>query len=305
MSQDKNSLGSNVNLSTIFAWKNVVSLGYPALESFLSSYQMSDEQIVCVDPTSDDETIKLAHALDEKFSTVRLVWFKWPEKTRDGSAIGLVTNYAKAQARGSHIANIQADEVYSPPLLEWCRTDMRHLLSSGGECVRFKILHTEFNAQQFQGGELWDGRKDTDVWNRGGLFNGTVGGAGYNVSYKVGKNCPAIRSAHDGWTWDGCSILHHAEVSNLWPVVHLHDFARDHYIDLRRNAGDNLWDDVGGKYEFYKASADQVEATKSEWYDKDIWTRKTSPFDELLPWYAKRLIGQTHYTVDYSLLESF
>jgi hypothetical protein len=290
-----------VKLSGLWVWKNTVSLGYPCLESFLSSWEITDEQILCVDPTSDNETIELSKALGERFPTVRVVWFKWPEKTPDGGAIGIATNFAKAQATGTHIINIQADEVYSPPLLEWCKTDMRRLLSSGGECIRFKILHTEFNVQQFQGGERWDGRKDTDVWSRGGLFNGSVGGAGYNVSVKVARNCPAIRSAHDGWQWDGCSLLHHASVSDQWPIVHLHDMMRDHYIDLRKNAGYNLWTDQE-KYGFYKADADRIESTRNEWYDRDIWTRDTSPFEHLLPSYVNDIIGTTSYKIRWELI---
>ncbi len=295
----------DVRVTGLFVWKSVAMLGYPALESYLSIRDSCDENLICVDPTSDAETLKLVDALVDKFPDTRRVDFVWPAKTSDGSAIGIATNFAKAQARGTHVLNVQADEVYSPVLAEWCKTGMRDVLRSGLECIRFKILHTEWNAQRFQGGESWDGRKDTDEWRRGGLFNGQKGGAGYNVSVKLGKNCPAVKSAHDGWQWEGCDLWGHATISDEYPIVHLHDMMRDHYIALRKNAGYTLWDDVGGKYEFYKADADRVESTVDQWYNNPVWTQTVSPFDSLLPEVAKRLIGKTHYEVDYSLLSQY
>lgn len=287
----------NFELTGLFVYKNVVSLGYPVLESYLSVYPMLDEALICVDPTSDDETMRLCHALEKKFSNVRLFYFEWPKVTLDGSAIGIATQYALAQVRTTHAVNVQADECWSPPLMEWTRDNWKDGAQKGLECLRHKVLHTEHNAQQFQGGDQWNGVKDMTpgspwYWQKG---------AGYNESIKLFKKCPAISISHDGWSVDGCGTVYHSRTSNEWPIVHLHDFFRDHYIALRKNAGYNLWTDQQ-KYGNYKADADRIEATKDEWYDDPMWTRTTSPFGELLPWYAKRLIGRTSYSVDYDLL---
>ena len=288
------------DLCGLFVYKNVVSLGYTVLESFLSAYPMLDEALICVDPTSDEETLKLCKALEEKFINVRVVHFPWPKTSPDGSAIGIATQYALAQVRTSHAVNIQADECWSPPLMEWTRDNWKDGAKRGLECLRFKVLHTEFNAQQFQGGDQWNGIKDMTPgspwhWQKG---------AGYAESIKLFKKCPAFSISHDGWSVDGCGTLFHCRISDEWPIVHLHDFFRDHYIALRKNAGYNLWTDQQ-KYGNYKADADRIESTKDEWYDDPMWTRTTSPFSELLPDFVRPLIGQTFYKVRYELLESW
>ena len=174
--------------------------------------------------------------------------------------------------------------------------------------MRFKVLHTEHNASHFQGGESWDGLKEGDVWDRGGLINGdhTKGGAGYNLSVKFAKKCPAITFEHDAWTFGGClpHELYHCNFSNQFPILHLHDFFRDSYVAIRRNAADNLWLDRE-KFGFYKVDADRIEATQSEWFSDPKWTQTTSPFEELMPWYIRDLLGRTSYKVRYDLLREW
>lgn len=289
------------NLTGLFVWKNTVSLGYTCLESFLSAYPMLDEALICVDPTSDKETLKLCDALQEKFpEKVRTVVFEWPKSTPDGSAIGIATQYAYAQVRTEYAVNIQADECWNPTLMQWTKDYWAEGARKGLECLRFKVLHTEFNAQQFQGGDQWNGIKDMTQgspwqWQKG---------AGYNTSTKLFKKCPAITISHDGWSVEGCATMYHCAVSDEFPIVHLHDFFRDHYIDIRKNAGYSLWTDQQ-KYGFYRADADRIEATKEAWWDDPLWTRTTSPFSELLPVFARDLIGKTHYEVRWDLLKEW
>jgi hypothetical protein len=95
----------------------------------------------------------------------------------------------------------------------------------------------------------------------------------------------------------------HCKFSNEYPVIHLHDFARDHYIPIRKNAGENLWTDA--QHGNYKADADRIEATRDEWFGDPKWTRMESPFQDLLPWYVRHLLGQTTYSVNYDLLRGW
>lgn len=300
---------TSFDLTGLFVWRNVVSLGYVPMESFLSAYPMLDEALICVDPDSDLDTLTLCYTLEEKFSNVRVIRFRWPiGATGDGSVIGIASRFGYENVRTSHVINVQSDEVYPVELMEHIRDNWREWTEMYGKtCVQFKILHTQNNASAFQGGEPWDGRKDTEVWERGGLINGdrTRGGAGYNLSIKLSKKCPAISLEHDAWSFKGC-LPHEfmrCSFSHEFPVVHLHDFFRDSYIAIRRNAGDNLWTDA--QYGNYKDDADRIEATKSEWMSDPKWIATTSPFDSLLPEFVKPLIGNTSYRVRYELLDGF
>lgn len=294
------------SLSGLFVMRNTVELGYPVLESFLSAYPMLDEALICVDPYSDSDTLNLCDALANRFDNVRIVEFKWPiGATGDGSVIGIASRYGYENIRTSHVINVQSDEIYPTPLMEHIRDNWREWVDVYGRtCVQFKILHTQHNASAFQGGESWDGRKDTEVWERGGLINAehTKGGAGYNLSVKMAKKCPAISFKHDAWEFGGC-LSHEFMRCNFsyeFPVLHLHDFFRDHYIAIRKNAGEKLWTDA--QYGNYKADADRIEATKDSWFNDEKWTRTTSPFQDLLPWFARDLLGKTHYEVRWDLL---
>jgi len=293
------------SLTALFVWKRVVEMGYPCLESYLSARDMADECLMVVDPTGP-ETVELVDAICSKDKKARRIDFTWPEKSPDGGAIGLATAFGWANIRTSHGINIQGDECYPPELTEWVADSWSHVCDMGYTCIRFKVLNTEFNASQFQGGEKWDGIKFdengnmTDMWRRGGMFNGKVGGAGYNVAVKLAKKCPSIKVAHDAWSFNGCEPLYHAQISDTFPILHLHDFARDHYIAIRRNAGDNLWDSE--QYRMYKATADSVEATKDQWWNDPAWVAKTSPFEELMPSYMRGILGCTSYRVRYELL---
>ena len=285
----------DLTLAGVFCWRRVVELGYCPLESFLSVEPLIDSALICVDPDGAD-TMRLVNALANKFpSKVRVVEFPWPiGSTGDGSVIGIASNFALQQVRTSHAINIQADEAWSPQLMNLFKDKWREAVSAGYDCLSFKTLHTEFNAQQFQGGDLWDGRKDTPEWN-------WQKGAGYNRSVKFFKVCPAIRFESDGWSMSGCGLMRHVTPSEEFPIIHLHDFHRDSYIAMRRNAADALWTDQE-KFGHYKASADTIQEQRETWWDDPKWTATTSPFDALLPDFVKPLIGRTKYAVNWQLL---
>lgn len=278
------------SLTAMCVWKNVCMLGYPALESVLSIIDLVDEAILCVDPNSDPDTLELVKAIcnSPKYGLkVRDVWHVWPSTSPDGSAIGEASQFCLSQVQTEFAFNLQADEVISPHLYNWLQYNWQDLAQKGIEAFKFKVLHTEFNAQQYQGGN------DTSTYD-------WQSGAGYNSSFKLIKMRPDTAFEHDAWTFKWYRFKTF-DVQPSAPIVHLHDFFRDHYIAMRQNAGTNLWTDPV-KYGNYKADADKIEATKDEWWSDQRWTSKTSPFMDLLPECAKRLIGKTHYEVDWSLL---
>jgi hypothetical protein len=276
------------SLSGMYVWKSVCDRGYTCLESYLSTRDMVDEVILCVDPTSDDATLNLAKAIEQNDSKARLVWFLWPKNAPgDGSVIGIASNFALAQVRTTHAVNVQADEVWSPRLMEWTRDNWHNIVRSGYDCMQFKVLSLEHNAQRFQGGQTWDGDKVSEDW----LWQK---GSGYNSAVKLARKCPAIKFARDAWSFEECGLTALSKVSLEYPIVHLHDMFRDHLLNLRYTAATEIWTDRE-KYGHYLQSAENLNNTFDEWYSDMMWTEKVSPFDELLPDVVKPIIGWTKY----------
>lgn len=278
-------------LTNLYVWKNCVSLGYPVLESVLATIDICDEAIFCVDPTSDADTLKLVDRLCEKYSDK--AWrldFVWPENAAgDGSKIGIATQYAYDNARTKYVLNVQADEAYPVELAEWLKDNWLHVATMGYDGFRIRVVNTEFNAQQYQGGD------EGSTWN-------WQCGAGYNQAIKLVKKCPAIKVAHDAWSFDGVSMMYHVQLSEEFPIIHLHDFARDHYIDLRQNAANTIWTDRV-KFGHYAATANSVKATKDAWYNDAKWINTSSPFERYLTDDFKALLGKPRYDVNWSLLD--
>jgi len=278
-----------MRLSGNFIWRNTVSLGYPVLESFLSVVSLLDEAILCVDPESDSETLKLADALVEKFPIARRVDFIWPKNAPgNGARIGIASQFGLNQCTSEYVLNVQADELYPPQLSRAIKENWQESAKQGIECFSMKVLNLEHNMQQFQGGGDYN-------WQNG---------AGYNRAIKLFKKCPAIKFANDGWSMENCGVMAHISVSEAFPVVHAHDNFRDHLVSIRQNAADQIWTDRQN-FGHYKQSADTLEATQEQWYNDTKWTATDSPFVYLLPDFAKRLLGKVRYEVDYSLLDQF
>jgi len=282
-----------MKLTGLFVFRKVVELGYIPLESFLSVEPILDEAIVCYDPADgDEEEHRLVKALSDKFPKVRAVEFVWPKKAPgDGSVIGIASNFALAQAAGDFCLNVQADEIYPVALRKYIGNNWRNDAVTGYDSYRIKVLNTEHNVQQYQGGN------ETSSWS-------WQSGAGYNCAIKLFKKCPGIRFAHDAWSMDGCNLFKHLDISETFPIIHCHDMHRDTLVKLRQTAANEIWTDRE-KFGAYKATADGLEATIGEWYDDPKWTKTYSPFDHLLPDFAKPMIGQTRYVPDYSLLERY
>lgn len=279
-----------MRLTNLYVWKNSVSFYLP-LESFLSTQEICDEALICIDPGFPLD-VELAYRLAEKFPKVRVIEFAWPKNAPgDGSVIGIASQFALGNASGDYCLNVQADEIYPVRLMEWARDSWKVLAASGLECARFKVLNLEHNAQQYQGGD------------EGSTWHWQIG-AGYNCAVKLFKHCPAIKFAHDAWSIEGCAMLYDAVLSQEFPIVHMHDNFRDTLIQLRQTAAKEIWTDQT-RFGNYRATADGLESTREQWWDDPKWTRTDSRFAYLLPAYVRRLLGKTRYSVDYSLLDEY
>jgi hypothetical protein len=280
-----------MKLTNMYVWRNVCS-AYLPLESFLSTQVISDDCLICVDPQYDLD-MQLAYRLAAKLDKVRVIEFRWPENAPgDGSRIGIASQYALDQvgADTDYVLNVQADEIYSPKLTGYLKSLWSYYANIGLDCLTFKVLNLEHNMQQYQGGD----EKSTWDWQVG---------AGYNKAVKLFRRCSGITFARDGWTMEGCAVESFSAVSQKNPIVHAHDNFRDTLIELRRRAATEIWTDPVG-YGHYKASADTVGETRAQWWDDPKWTNPVPKFPELLPDYVLPLVGQTHYTVRWELIDA-
>jgi hypothetical protein len=286
-----------MELVGLYIWRNTVSLGYFPLESFLSTQSLVDRSLICVDPDSDPETLLLTERLAQR-DGVEVLEYVWPNSSPDGSAIGEASNAALDHIRDQNlwVVNVQADEVYHPNLVAGLREHWEKVASVGVQGIRLKVLHTEYNAQEYQGGDEFDGR-GTPKWE-------WQSGAGYNKAMKLVRpdDGGKIRFSHDAWSFDNVSLYHHYSGSDMWPVMHLHNFFRDSLVALRRNAADSFWTDAE-RFGHYKTTADEIEKTKEQWWGDPKWTSRKTPFEEFLPQIVLSLVGETSYGVRWGLLD--
>src|SRR3990172_10530119 len=280
------------NLSGLCVWKTVCALGYFPLESMLSIIDICDEIILCVDPTSNDETMPLAEAICRKYPKTRIVEFAWLKGLPNGTAIGIASNYALAQARGDFVLNVQADECWSPELTKRVKTLWPQLVSAMGiEAFEFKVLHLEHNGQQLQGGGDWQRQK----------------GSAYTHSIKLWRNCPSYPFSPDAWSiqaqgpdgkWDEGNVRLKSRIieSEKWPILHLHDFFADTVMERRRVQAEELWPTTP----HYNATYEAMRDGQGQWaglFDSDKWDATTSPFEGLFPENVKRHLGAHSYVV--------
>jgi hypothetical protein len=282
-----------MKLTALYVWRNVAKMYLP-LESLLSTRAIADECLISIDPDYPDD-VELAYRIAAKSSKFRVIEFRWPKNLPgDGSRIGVASQYALDQIAGgrdSYVLNVQADEIYPEELTKFLKMYWSQYVSSGIECLSFKVLNLEHNMSQYQGGDAgstWD-------WQCG---------AGYNRAIKLFKRCPDIKFSHDGWSMEGCMIGYHLDYSEVRPIIHAHDNWRDTLIELRQNAADEIWTDRN-KFGHYKASADALAESRSEWWDDPKWTRADSRFIKFLPPYVRTLLGQTHYEIRWELLDEY
>jgi len=274
------------SLSGLTTWRNIIQLGYFGLESVLSIMDIVDEFIICADPTSQDDTLKLAHAIANKYPKVRVVEFEWPKESSNGSAIGIAHNYALGHVRTTHGLVIQADESWCNQLATSLKTDWQRLVNIGVECIAFKVLHTEFNCSGFQGGGDWSKQN----------------GSAYVHAIKFFKKCPAIRFAPDAWSMDGCGPMIGYSPSESYPIIHMHDWFRDTVIERRRSQAEDFWSDIPHYRATYEAMRDGMGQWKGLFEDKK-WEQTTSMFDKWLPDNIKRHLGQKIYQVHWEDLQ--
>jgi len=287
-------------LTGLLIWRRVCALGYFPLESYLSIHELVDNAIICVDPESADETVALAEAICRKYPKVRIVEFAWLKGLPNGTAIGIASNYALAQAKGDFVVNIQADEVWSPELTKKVKTLWPVLASSMGiEAFEFKVLHIEFNGQQFQGGGDWQHQR----------------GSAYTHSTKLWRNCPSYRFSPDAWSiqaqgpdgkWDEGNVKLKSRIveSEKWPILHLHDFFADTVMERRRVQAEELWPTTP----HYGATYHAMKDGQGQWaglFNDPKWEQTTAPkqFMDLMPKNVVRHLGQSTYRIHWEDLQ--
>lgn len=125
-----------VVLSACMIVRNGLRLGYPFVEAALAVIPRVDELVV-VDGKSDDGTWDVLSQMAEACPRMRLFRKPWPSDSRQGKAIAVATNHALRLCRGTHILNVQADEIHTTPNLQI----VRYALERGCESAEFPFLH--------------------------------------------------------------------------------------------------------------------------------------------------------------------
>ena len=256
-----------MSLTGLFIWKSVCAAYFP-LESFRSVQDMLDEAILCIDPTSDDQTMELAYAIANKYPWARVIEHVWQTPSVMGSAIGEASNFALKFVNTDLVVNIQADECWSPELTKWVKDNKDNL--DLFNVFRFSFLHTRYNAQEIQGG------------------------AAYPTAEKMARMYSFLRFAPDAWRFevDYPRLLHVVE-SDKYPIVHLHHFFRDGIVQQLKNNID-LFGDENSQIEHWMVS------NNHGFLASPIWDKTDSPF--VLHELIRPLLGRHSYQIRWGIL---
>jgi len=256
-----------MNLTGLFVWRGVTK-SYLPLESFLLVRDMLDEAVLCIDPTSDDQTADLAYAIADKYPFARVVEHVWQTPSVMGSAIGEASNFALKFVNTDLVVNVQADECWHPELTKWVK-DNKDALDLFN-VFRFSFLHTTYNAQMVQPN------------------------AAYPSAEKMARMYSFLRFAPDAWRFevDNPRLLHVVE-SDRWKIVHLHHFFRGGLI---RQLENNVWlfGDENSKREHESMAGDKG------FLADPLWGKTDSSF--ALPELVRPHLGKLCYEIPWELL---
>lgn len=89
---------------------NVLSQGYPFVESIISAIPICDEFIIC-DGYSTDGTWETLKTLAKIYPKIKLYKDKWANKSKEGNVLSIMTNKAKERCNGKFLLYLQSNEV--------------------------------------------------------------------------------------------------------------------------------------------------------------------------------------------------
>ncbi len=237
---------SKLGISGFTIVRNVISLGYPFIESVRSALPVCDEFIIS-EGYSSDRTWEAVQALAEKFpDKIRIRRDRWTDAADDGEVIARISNLALGDCRGDHCLYLQANEVL--------HEDSVDALSSFPRRFRGRVLFPLPFYNLLGKDRLWLCQNRTRMFRRAAGV--CVTGDGYDVGFCPGNSRFrkwALR-ARKNWTafctdigiseaYD-CSVFPSAifRYRCLWPANYLRK------IEVRRAmAGEGrsraLWDE--------------------------------------------------------------
>ncbi len=100
----------NSQISCFMNIKNVLSQGYPFVESIISALPICKEFIIS-DGYSDDGSYEILKKLGDIYSNIEIIRIKWPAKSANGEILAETANNTKELCNGKYIFYIQANEV--------------------------------------------------------------------------------------------------------------------------------------------------------------------------------------------------
>lgn len=155
-------------ISGFLAIRNGLRGGYPFREAIASALPAVDEFVI-VDGMSDDGTLPLLQQLAARYGKIRLSQHAWDGVSVNGSAIRNAQNFARGEARGEYLLQVDANEILPPEDVE----AIRHLPSRFPRKELFALPYLQLLGRlEFTSEMRW----------------------------RFARNLPTIRSLYDGWT---------------------------------------------------------------------------------------------------------
>lgn len=257
-----------MKLSGLTITRNVLSGGFPFVESILALLPLCEEYIVMDDST--DGTTEVLERLRKRYGKLKIIREPWPLQAQRDKALATVTNWGIEACQGEWVVYAQADEVFG----EWVTPHLpAYFLQSKYDTVTFHRMQL-FQNFQIQHGDHWVvrmGRKE------------------------------ALHSADD-------ALSFHVKPGSLTHVYNrdpddyqLFDITRcfvDHF-PAKYAGQDEIWHHQAGQQGGWhgRNRADWVrllETWQREGYPAE-WTTPESPYKHLLPASMQGWVGATTY----------
>lgn len=247
--------------------RNAMRAGYPIVEAILSVLPLCDEFVVMND--SCDSTEEVLTRMGRRYGKIRVVNRPWPFRKYRDHALAMVTQWGMDECRGDWLICVQADEVFHESALPRMQTII------DGDLAPAVAFHRMQLSENFQTNHAEHAvtrmAKRGNIQAAGDALSFTVKDDQYLSFDRLGEfsmfditRCFA--GNFPGKAFGQAEIWHHLPNRNKdgWFGKTPEEWA----VAIR------AWDQIGYP---------------------ELWTRRTSPFLDILPTSMKRWVGEVRY----------
>jgi glycosyltransferase involved in cell wall biosynthesis len=247
--------------------KNAMRAGYPIVEAILAVLPLCDEFVVMND--SVDSTEEVLERMRQRYGKIRVVNRPWPFREYRDHALAIATQWGMDECQGDWLIYVQADEVFHESAIPGMR---RIIEESTEQAVAFHRMQLSENFQ--------------------------TNHAEHAVTRMAKRG--AIQAAGDALSF----AVKDDRYLSFDPLGHFSLF------DITRCFAGNFPGKAYGQAEIWHHLPNR---NKDGWFGKtpeewavqirewdatgypELWTRKTSPFMDILPTSMKRWVGEVRY----------